>query len=213
MHFPDTGNAPVEQLVAEFHRALKDSVDALQLFDDVGAFLSGGTDSSCVTAAVTRERQGPDILDRVRRRRLRRVEYARITVDRLNRAPSLLRDTAGRGGYTALMAAYYDEPFGNASAVPAYFCGLARRRRASGTCCGGGDEIFGSNTRYVKQKVFSDYWTRLPAPLRTALIEPLVMHFPLGERIAPLRKRSYIAQATYRCPTASRPITSCTANR
>jgi asparagine synthase (glutamine-hydrolysing) len=205
MHFQDTGNSPVEELVTEFHRALKDSVGRpLQLFDDVGAFLSGGTDSSCVTAAVTAasgkartfsigfDAEGYD-----------ESEYARITVDRFKTEHHHYYVTP-QDVVDALptVAAYYDEPFGNASAVPAYFCArLAREAGIRNLLAGdGGDEIFGGNTRYVKQKVF-EYWRLLPAPLRTALIEPLVMHFPLGERIAPLRKlRSYIAQANIPLP-------------
>ena len=85
----------------------------------------------------------------------------------------------------------------NASAVPAYYCArLAREAGIKNLLAGdGGDEIFGGNVRYVKQKVF-EHWQRLPGALRSALIEPLAAHFPLRDRIAPLRKlRSYIAQA------------------
>ncbi len=205
LHFQDDSDAAVEQLVDEFHRTLRNSVARpLQLFDNVGAFLSGGTDSSCVTAAVTQaggktrtfsigfNAEGYDESD-----------YARITVDRFNTehhdyyvTPQDVVDAL------PMVAAYYDEPFGNASAVPAYYCArLAREAGIRNLLAGdGGDEIFAGNTRYVKQKVF-EYWQLLPAPLRTALIEPLVAHFPLGDRISPLRKlRSYIAQANMPLP-------------
>jgi len=205
LRFHDHDGAPLQQLVDEFHRTLRDSVTRpLEHFEDVGAFLSGGTDSSCVTAAVTQLRgtartfsigfdaEGYD-----------ESGYARITVDRFRTehhhyyvTPQDVVDAL------PLVAAYYDEPFGNASAVPAYFCAkLAREAGIRNMLAGdGGDEIFGGNTRYVKQKVF-EHWQRVPGVVRRALIEPLAMHFPLGERIAPVRKlRSYIAQANIPLP-------------
>ncbi|MBK8993566.1 MAG: hypothetical protein IPM40_18730 [Gammaproteobacteria bacterium] len=86
--------------------------------------------------------------------------------------------------------------------MPAYFCaklahGAGVRNMLAGD---GGDEIFGGNTRYVKQKVF-EHWQRIPLPLRRGLIEPLTAHFPFGDRLAPVRKlRSYITQANIPLP-------------
>ena len=73
-----------------------------------------------------------------------------------------------------IIAQAYDEPFGNDSAVPTYFC--ARMARADGIqvmlAGDGGDEIFGGNVRYAKQKVFEGYGL-IPVALRRMLIEPL----------------------------------------
>jgi asparagine synthase (glutamine-hydrolysing) len=100
-----------------------------------------------------------------------------------------------------LIAQAYDEPFGNASAVPAYFC--ARMAASDGVrimlAGDGGDEIFGGNVRYAKQKVFEAYG-RIPHGLRRGLIEPLAS-MPWGRSIAPLRKlRSYVDQAAVALP-------------
>jgi asparagine synthase (glutamine-hydrolysing) len=101
-----------------------------------------------------------------------------------------------------LIAQAYDEPFGNSSAVPTYFC--ARMARADGVrvmlAGDGGDEIFGGNARYARQKVFESYWF-IPGPLRSALIEPLTLGLPGGDRIPLLRKlRSFIRQASVPLP-------------
>jgi asparagine synthase (glutamine-hydrolysing) len=101
-----------------------------------------------------------------------------------------------------LIAQAYDEPFGNSSAVPTYFC--ARMARADGVkvllAGDGGDEIFGGNVRYARQKILEWYWC-VPAPLRRALIEPLALGLPAGDRIPVLRKlRSYIHQASVPLP-------------
>src|SRR3546814_21173868 len=68
------------------------------------------------------------------------------------------------------VAAHYCEPFGNSSALPAYFC--AAQAHGDGMPCllagDGGDEILAGNSRSLERGMpgRSD---RLPAPLRAAL--------------------------------------------
>eukprot|EP01038_Epipyxis_sp_PR26KG_P003643 gene3643-5197_t len=100
------------------------------------------------------------------------------------------------------MAQVFDQPFGNASAAPAFYC--ARMARADGVARmfggDGGDELFGGNERYSKQHVFALY-ERVPSLLRKALLEPAVFNFPGGEHVKLLRKaRSYIEQASVPMP-------------
>ena len=111
------------------------------------------------------------------------MEYARCAVERFRSRPHEIY-VKPEDIVTAIpiIAREYDEPFGNASAVPTYFCAKAAReagfeRMLAGD---GGDEIFGGNTRYAKQKMFEAYF-RLPAALRRGLIEP-VAHLPWRER-------------------------------
>ncbi len=169
-----------------------------------GAFLSGGTDSSTVsgmlgkvsgqparTFSIGFEAEGFDEL-----------EYARITARHFG-AQAHEYYVTGDDMIEAmpLIAAAYDEPFGNASAAPTYFCAkMARERGIEVVLAGdGGDEFFGGNERYAKQAVFEHYH-RVPTALRN-LLEPLVMNFPLGESTMPVRKaRSYIRQARVPLP-------------
>jgi asparagine synthase (glutamine-hydrolysing) len=101
-----------------------------------------------------------------------------------------------------LIAAAYDEPFGNASAVPTYCC--ARMARADGKTLllagDGGDELFGGNARYAKQKLFE--WYQLsPSALRDGLIEPLLLGPSWLQSVPLLRKaRSYVQQARIPLP-------------
>ena len=50
----------------------------------------------------------------------------------------------------------FDEPFGNASAIPTYYCAkLAKEHGVNNLIAGdGGDEIFGGNERYAKDMIF-----------------------------------------------------------
>jgi asparagine synthase (glutamine-hydrolysing) len=169
-----------------------------------GAFLSGGTDSSTVsgmlgkvsgqparTFSIGFEAEGFDELD-----------YARITSRHFGTQAHEYYVTADDMiEAMPLIAAAYDEPFGNASAAPTYFCAkMARENGIEVVLAGdGGDEFFGGNERYAKQGVFEHYH-RVPTALRK-LMEPLVMNFPLGESIMPVRKaRSYIQQARVPLP-------------
>ena len=57
----------------------------------------------------------------------------------------------------------FDEPFGNSSAIPTYFCArLAAEHGVKTLLAGdGGDELFGGNERYATDKMFETYH-RLP---------------------------------------------------
>jgi len=85
--------------------------------------------------------------------------------------------------------------------VPAYFC--AKLAAADGhkimLAGDGGDEYFGGNARYAKQKVFEAYH-KLPGFLRSGLIEPLA-HLPGMAALGPGRKlQSYLRQANMPLP-------------
>lgn len=169
-----------------------------------GAFLSGGTDSSTVSGMLGRvtgkpaetfsigfDAQGFDELD-----------YARITSTHFGTRPHEYYVTPDDVAEAIpLIAAAYDEPFGNASAAPTYFCAkLAKKCGMEVVLAGdGGDEFFGGNARYAKQGVFEHYHA-LPPALRR-VVEPLILNFPLGSSLWPVRKaQSYVRQARIPLP-------------
>lgn len=73
----------------------------------------------------------------------------------------------------------YDEPFGNSSVVPAYYCSkIAKEAGVDAMLAGdGGDEIFGGNERYVKNLVFEKYG-KIPFLARKGILEPLLAALP-----------------------------------
>ena len=168
-----------------------------------GAFLSGGLDSStvagmlselqggsCDAYAIGFDAEGYD-----------EMAYARITAEhfgiRLHEYYVTPDDVV-----TALpaVAASFDEPFGNSSALPAYFC--ARMAASDGITTllagDGGDELFAGNERYAKQKVF-DLYRNLPAWLQRAVITPAVSSLP-GILPGVGKAKSYITQANLPLP-------------
>jgi asparagine synthase (glutamine-hydrolysing) len=91
----------------------------------------------------------------------------------------------------------YDEPLGNNSAIGTLFCAaLAREHGVSRLLAGdGGDEIFGGNERYRVDQVFARYG-RVPAPLRRALLEPVLLKLPADMPGILGRARRYIRRAS-----------------
>jgi asparagine synthase (glutamine-hydrolysing) len=131
------------------------------------------------------------------------MEYARIAARHFGlRSHEYYVTPADVARTAAEIAAAYDEPFGNASALPTLLCArLAAREGKTVLLAGdGGDELFGGNARYAKQKVFEWYW-RLPAALRRGLVEPASRALPRAGGPALLRKaRSYVEQARIPLP-------------
>jgi asparagine synthase (glutamine-hydrolysing) len=204
--YHDEGTDSVDALERRFRGLLKDA--ARHAIDDqavVGAFLSGGTDSSTIATMLTELTHAPARTYSIgfAKDEFDEMKYARITAQRLGaRAHEYYLTPDDVVEAIPIIARAYDEPFGNDSAAPTYFCAkMAREDGVQVMLAGdGGDEIFGGNTRYAKQKVFEAYG-RIPNALRRALIEPLVFSFPGHDRIAPLRKLgSYIRQASVPLP-------------
>lgn len=168
------------------------------------AFLSGGTDSSTVVGALTAARQAPVDTFSIGfdAEGFDEMAYARCAAERYgSRAHEYYLKPADIVTAIPVIAREYDEPFGNDSAVPTYFCALAAReagfeRMLAGD---GGDEIFGGNARYAKQGLFERY-ERLPAFLRQGLIEPIA-HLPgLSSRFPLSKLNSYVRQAKMGLP-------------
>ncbi|MEW6678680.1 MAG: asparagine synthase C-terminal domain-containing protein [Pseudomonadota bacterium] len=203
LQYKDEPRNDFETQSARFMALLRDSVQRARGGEEVAAFLSGGTDSSTVSG-ILREQ-----MERVRTYSIGfdaggfdEMEYARLAGRHFGldmREYYLQKDDVLAA--IPLIARHYDEPFANESAVPTYYCAkLAAEEGFKVMLAGdGGDEIFGGNERYAKQKVFEAYHL-VPSPLRKALIEPLA-HLPGLAALPPFAKvQSYIRQANIPLP-------------
>lgn len=203
--FRESSRKPRALLQSELVRHLKQAVErsAGNPEQKVGAFLSGGLDSSTVAGMLSELRGGScdayaigfdaEGYDEMAYARLtakhfgiRLHEYYVTPVDVVQALPEI--------------AAAYDEPFGNSSALPAYFC--ARMAAVDGIdvllAGDGGDELFGGNERYAKQKVFERY-CGAPAWLRSGLVEPLLGVMPAGLPLV-AKARRFVTQANTPLP-------------
>lgn len=203
-----TSDRTAEDLSSEMFRHMRQAVSRCVdngQGDTIGAFLSGGLDSSTVVGLLAETTGQPpqtftigfdiDAFDE--------TEYARLAVKHFggvaheyNVTPTDVYESIPK------IAAIYDEPFGNASAVPVYFCAkLAKEAGVNVLLAGdGGDELFAGNSRYVDDRIF-DHYDRVPAFLRNILLEPLLDALPDAKKGSLLRKaRNYIRIAKMSVP-------------
>jgi asparagine synthase (glutamine-hydrolysing) len=206
LRYVDEGDVREAAFDERFRTLLRDATRrTIEDDHDIGAFLSGGTDSSTVAGLLTELRGKPAKTYSIgfAAEGFDEMAYARIASKHFGTtAHEYYLTPADVVEAIPVIAAVYDEPFGNESAVPAYFC--ARMARSDGVrvmlAGDGGDEIFGGNARYAKQRVFEAY-QRIPASLRQTIIEPIAMRSAAGDRISPVRKaRSYVRQASVPLP-------------
>lgn len=203
-HFEPAGAPSFDALRDEFRSLLRSAVKAELDGGKAGCYLSGGTDSSTVagmigevtgkpaaTYSIGFDANGYDEMAfaRIAARRFRTEhhEYYVTPDDLVAKVPDV--------------AAYYDQPFGNSSAVPAYYCArMAREDGVTRLLAGdGGDELFGGNSRYATQRVFG-WYDNVPGPLKRLLLEPLFERGPLASTPGVRKVGSYIRQAKVPLP-------------
>jgi asparagine synthase (glutamine-hydrolysing) len=205
MRFDESQNAPFADLKDELMSTLREAVREASADVSTGAFLSGGTDSSTMsgllgevtgraarTYSIGFEELGYD-----------EMEYARIAAKHFGTDHHEYYVTPD-DVVSAIpqIAAAYDQPFGNSSAVPTLYCARLAKEDGIERLIGGdgGDELFGGNERYAKQYVFSLY-ERIPAPLRKGLVGPLIRAIPPANGFRLLHKaKSYVEQASIPMP-------------
>jgi len=204
LRFVEDRHGTVADFAPAFRAALREGVGAYADSAHCGAFLSGGTDSSTVTGLLGAITEAPPRTYSIGfgAAGYDEMEYARITARHFNADHHEYYVTPDDVvAAIPLIASAYDQPFGNASAVPAYYC--ARRAAADGVerMLGGdgGDELFGGNDRYARQYRLSLY-DRLPRVARAAL-SGVLFGLPGTTNVPLLRRgRSYIEQARLPMP-------------
>lgn len=189
------------KLRSHMTEAVSTRLESDRASDRIGTFLSGGIDSSTLTGTLTRLVGRPiksfsigfDVS------RFNEISYARIAA-RAFAAEHYEYSVTPKDVFDAIpiLLHAFDEPFANASAVPVYFCAkLARDHGVDFLYAGdGGDELFAGNERYATQRLF-DYYSHIPAPLRTHLINPVI--FTLADKLPlPLfsKGKKYIQRAS-----------------
>ena len=177
---PDEASA-AEELVVRLRRST-----AARLVSDVplGAFLSGGVDSSAIVALAAGLRPTP--LDTFT------IGFAGADDERPYAAMVAARyGTAHHEDSTSFdyidaaraQAAIFGEPFGDSSAVPTYaVCALARRYATVALSGDGGDEVLGGYRRYHWHVLAEAVRAHVPPALRRAVIGRLAHAYPKLDR-------------------------------
>jgi len=204
--FVEKAPASIIDMGSQLRQKLTDSVKRLSVgADTTGAFLSGGLDSSSVAGALSQVypeqartfSMGFPVED------YDEIEYANIAVKHFHTQQHEYYITP-EDTVKAIpdIAAYYDEPFGNSSALAAYYCAKLGKEKGIQLMLGGdgGDEIFAGNERYAQQITF-DFYQKVPQWLALTL-ETGLNHLPafLAQQKLFFKAKRYIDQANTPLP-------------
>ena len=170
--YPEDLREPEPERVRQLHDTIVRTVESYRCADHEGwgTFLSGGTDSSSISGILARAHDTPvhSFSIGFAEEGYDELPYARIAGKAfgLHMHEFRVGESDAVAGLLRLLEAY-DEPFGNSSSIPTLFCAeLAASSGVELMIAGdGGDEIFGGNERYRKDRIFSVYHDA-PAPLR-----------------------------------------------
>lgn len=168
--FDDSRGRDVGTMQDEVRELVRDAVERSATSPATGAFLSGGIDSSTVSGMLRKLRGEPVKCFTIGfdSEGFDELQFARIAAEHFGN--ELIHYYVTPDDVVASLpeiAAVYDEPFGNASAVPALHCArLAREHGVELMLAGdGGDELFAGNERYRKQLAFN-FYRAAPGPVR-----------------------------------------------
>ena len=174
-----------ESYVEELRYLLEDAVQA-RLISDVplGAFLSGGIDSSTVVALMAKSMGQPVKTFSIgfREDSYNELHYARLTAQKYGTDHHEFFVTPEICEVADDLVWHFDEPFADPSAIPTYMVSKLARQHVTVALSGdGGDELFGGYERYLverNRRMFS----QLPKVFRQNVMAPLSTRLPHGAR-------------------------------
>jgi asparagine synthase (glutamine-hydrolysing) len=160
------------EAVEETHRLLKNSIKYRLLADvEVGSFLSGGVDSSLVSAIMAKEseKQIKTFTIGFKEDGFNEAEYAKKIAKHIGSkhfeyyfSVNDVLDLIEKIDY------YYDEPFGDASALPTMLLSKVTKSEVTVALSGdGGDELFLGYDRYFFTKNYYDKLSQIPQIVRS----------------------------------------------
>ncbi|HUY33815.1 MAG TPA: asparagine synthase (glutamine-hydrolyzing) [Pirellulales bacterium] len=176
---------PAADYAAELREKLTAAVEKrLQSDVPLGAFLSGGVDSSIVVGLMTRLAKEP-----VRTFSIGfpvpeydETSYAREVAQRLGTVHEEFRVEPDGVAVLPKLVWHYDEPFADSSAIPTYYVSKLTRRHVTVALTGdGGDELFAGYPRYRAVEI-GTWFDRLPRGLMKALAGEFWQRLPSGGR-------------------------------
>ena len=170
-----------EDAVLETERLIKQSLSGQMLADvPLGAFLSGGIDSSTVVALMQSMSNKPVKTFSIgfNEEGYNEAKHAKNIAEHLGTAHTELYVSATDAlNVVPLLPSIYSEPFSDSSQIPTYLVSKLAREKVTVSLSGdGGDELFCGYSRYA---ISEELWGKirgLPFPIRKALVK--MLRFP-----------------------------------
>jgi asparagine synthase (glutamine-hydrolysing) len=160
---------------------LRDAVRS-RLMSDVplGAFLSGGIDSSAVVALMSELSTG-----RVKtfsigfdQQDFSEIEHARRVAERFGTEHHEFVVRPDALEVLPTLVRHYGEPYADSSAIPTYYLSKMTRQHVTVALSGdGGDESFAGYERYAAMRI-AEFYNRLPGLVRDRVLDPAIAAMP-----------------------------------
>ena len=162
------------QAIDALEQVLSQAVGGQMLSDvSLGAFLSGGVDSSAIVALMQAQSSQPVRTFSIgfHEKGYNEAEHAKAVARHLGTDHTELYVTAQDAlAVVPSLADIYDEPFADSSQIPTTLVARMARRDVTVALSGdGGDELFCGYQRYFRVQKWWQQCARVPAPLRVPL--------------------------------------------
>jgi asparagine synthase (glutamine-hydrolysing) len=184
LHTRDMGDE--HEMCAELVRRLRDAVDIRMIAEvPLGAFLSGGVDSSAIVGLMAGLSDDPVNTCSIGfgNPRYDESRFAAMIAGEFNTDHHVRQVDPDSFDLVDHLATLYDEPYADSSAMPTYrVCGLARERVTVALSGDGGDELFAGYRRYRWHHYEEQVRARLPDAIRRPLFGFLGRAYPKLDR-------------------------------
>jgi asparagine synthase (glutamine-hydrolysing) len=181
--FKPSAPRPDAEVQEELIERLRETVHS-QMESEVplGAFLSGGVDSSAVVAMMAGDKPVTTLSIGFDDPEFDETEYANQVARRYNTVHHGQIVDKDDYGLVDTLAHLYDEPFADSSAIPTYrVCQLARRHVTVALSGDGGDENFAGYRRYRFAMAEHSVRSKLPEAIRKPLFGTLGSLYPKAD--------------------------------
>jgi asparagine synthase (glutamine-hydrolysing) len=194
-----------EEAVEETTRILREATE-MRLISEVplGAFLSGGVDSSVVVALMAQSSGKPVKTFSIgfEEQDYSELKYARMVAEHIGAEYNEFVVKPDALEILPTLVEHYGEPYADSSAIPTYYVSKETRRFVTVALNGdGGDESFAGYERHAAMKI-AEMYHRVPRPLRKIFVET-----PIGLLPSQELKRSRVRDAKRFIKAAGLPKT------
>ena len=163
----------------------------------LGAFLSGGLDSSVVVGSMARlmDRPVETMSIGFEEEEFNEIPFAREVASRFATRHHEYTVGTDAAGMIGTLARIYDEPFADSSSLPTFHVSRIARKNVTVALSGdGGDENFGGYRRYVFDVLEQRLRHLLPPSLRKPLFGGIARFYPKGDWLPrPLRAKTLLS--------------------
>ncbi|MBN4079051.1 amidotransferase 1, exosortase A system-associated [Beggiatoa alba] len=164
---------------------LREAVEIRMVADvPLGAFLSGGVDSSAIVALMAELNGQPVNTCSISfgDPKFNEVKFADIVAKQYGTNHYVEQVESDDFDLIDMLAGLYDEPYADSSAIPTYrVCGLARKRVTVAISGDGGDENFAGYRRYLHHRYEDKMRSILPLSIRRPLFGSLGKLYPKAD--------------------------------